>query len=175
MRLLQGIGIDSQSLLRWDQGSTFSRAEGCQKRAPGQAVPYSLWALCIMEQENLALYMFGLLSRWWHCGTQGRKHLEREMPLVVSSYDSGLLVRCLCRMVVHMYQYMLQSKTRARGRGNGRHTTRAALPHYFLPASIASPFLHAIILIRGLETLSLPSSLKVACLTMNVHTSSHRR
>ena len=46
---------------------------------------------------------------------------------------------------------------------------------YFFPASIASPFLHAMILIFGALTISLDSILKDASLTMNVHTSSHSR
>lgn len=47
--------------------------------------------------------------------------------------------------------------------------------HHFLAASIASPFLHAMIFIRGVVTISFPSILNVAFLMMNVHTSSQLR
>ena len=57
----------------------------------------------------------------------------------------------------------------------GLHTipkTRAVLVHFF-PASMASPFLQAIILILGAETISLPSILNEGFFTMKVQTSSH--
>jgi hypothetical protein len=47
-------------------------------------------------------------------------------------------------------------------------------PHFF-PGSIASPFLHAIILIRGAFTISFDSILNDGFLTINVQTSSHSR
>lgn len=40
---------------------------------------------------------------------------------------------------------------------------------------MASPFLHAIIFMRGAETISFDSILNDGFLTMNVHTSSHKR
>jgi hypothetical protein len=46
---------------------------------------------------------------------------------------------------------------------------------YFFPASMASPFLHAIIFMRGAETISFDSILNDGFFTMNVHTSSHKR
>lgn len=46
---------------------------------------------------------------------------------------------------------------------------------YFLLASIASPLLHATILIFGAGTISFDSILNDASFTMNVHTSSHSR
>ena len=49
------------------------------------------------------------------------------------------------------------------------------VPVYFFPASMASPFLHATILILGAETISFDSILNVGFLTINVHTSSQRR
>ena len=49
------------------------------------------------------------------------------------------------------------------------------IPYYFFPASMASPFLHATILIFGADTISFDSILNVGFFTMNVHTSSQRR
>ena len=46
---------------------------------------------------------------------------------------------------------------------------------YFLLASIASPLLHATILIFGAGTISFDSILNDASFTMNVHTSSQSR
>lgn len=46
---------------------------------------------------------------------------------------------------------------------------------HFFPDSMASPFLHATILILFVETISLDSILNEAFLTMNVQTSSHKR
>lgn len=46
---------------------------------------------------------------------------------------------------------------------------------YFFPASMASPFLHAMIFMRGADTISFDSILNDGFLTINVHTSSHRR
>ena len=46
---------------------------------------------------------------------------------------------------------------------------------YFFPASITSPFLHAIIFILGAVIISFDSILKDASFTRNVHTSSHNR
>jgi hypothetical protein len=46
---------------------------------------------------------------------------------------------------------------------------------HFLPASTASPFLHATILILGVLTISFDSILNCALRRLNVHTSSHRR
>jgi hypothetical protein len=46
---------------------------------------------------------------------------------------------------------------------------------HFFPASMASPFLHAMILMRCALTMSLDSILNVGFLMMKVHTSSHRR
>lgn len=46
---------------------------------------------------------------------------------------------------------------------------------YFFPVSIASPFLHATILIFCAETISLDSILNEGFFTMNVQTSSQRR
>lgn len=46
---------------------------------------------------------------------------------------------------------------------------------YFFPASIASPFLHAMIFIFGAVIVSFDSILNDAFLTRNVHTSSHNR
>ena len=66
-------------------------------------------------------------------------------------------------------------------RGQDRETiplgemTQRMVAVYFFPASMASPFLHATILIFGADTWSLDSILNVGFLTMNVHTSSHRR
>ena len=65
-------------------------------------------------------------------------------------------------------------KTGDRG-GRGRRPARRAAGAYFFPASMASPFLQATILIFGAETSSFDSILNVGLLTMNVHTSSHRR
>lgn len=68
----------------------------------------------------------------------------------------------------------------AAGRGDdrkanvGKQRRKARLRHFF-PASTASPFLHAIILIFGAVTISFDSILNEASLTMNVHTSSHSR
>ena len=46
---------------------------------------------------------------------------------------------------------------------------------HFFPASMASPFLHAMIFIRGADTISFDSILNDGFLTINVHTSSQRR
>lgn len=48
-------------------------------------------------------------------------------------------------------------------------------PLYFLPASITSPFLHAMIFIFGAVICSFDSILNDAFFTRNVHTSSHKR
>ena len=56
-----------------------------------------------------------------------------------------------------------------------RRRLRRPQRDYFFPDSIASPFLHATILILGVVTISFDSILKEAFLTMNVQTSSHRR
>lgn len=55
------------------------------------------------------------------------------------------------------------------------HEGRLGRRYYFLPASMASPFLQATILIFGAETTSFDSILNCGFFTMNVHTSSHRR
>ena len=59
------------------------------------------------------------------------------------------------------------------GQGGQRHQRYSKI--HFLPASMASPFLHATILILAADTCSLDSILNVGFLTMNVQTSSHRR
>lgn len=46
---------------------------------------------------------------------------------------------------------------------------------YFLPASMASPFLQAMILILDALTMSFDSILKLGFFIINVHTSSHSR
>lgn len=47
--------------------------------------------------------------------------------------------------------------------------------YFFVPSKARSPFLHAIILILGVVTMSLDSILNEAFRAMNVHTSSHSR
>lgn len=57
-----------------------------------------------------------------------------------------------------------------------RHGALRSTPDfYFFPASIASPFLHAMILIFGAVTVSFDSILNDAFFTRKVHTSSHNR
>ena len=57
------------------------------------------------------------------------------------------------------------------------NTAPSELPSrlYFFPASIASPFLHAMIFIFGAVIVSFDSILNDAFFTRNVHTSSHNR
>ena len=75
---------------------------------------------------------------------------------------------------------MNRSFSRARqpegtGAESNSSNTKHSTGHYFFPASIASPFLHAMILIRGALTMSLDSILNVGFLTMKVQTSSQSR
>ena len=73
------------------------------------------------------------------------------------------------------------SKTKSGTGEDGKKETecsarnRAVYMLHFFPASMASPFLHATILIFGAVTISFDSILNAGFLTMNVHTSSQRR
>ena len=94
----------------------------------------------------------------WHLAEIG----YRGRLLIHISHNS------LMRAVIHNVWPQANIRDAMRG-------TPSVRGHHFLPASMASPFLHATILIFGAVTISFCSILNAGFFTMNVHTSSQRR